>query len=531
LIIKKPFPPSFLSTHPTTIIITETEIQGDLNIMDEVGSPLTLGSYNTQSILGLRVMGKINIKQTEVQGQAGYTQIAIRQVVNYQQGGKVFINRTGPVHIYQSSLRVDSMSLFSKTSNVWLDSTVFYCPISIIQSNASYVNNIYRESRIGGNVFYGNLIYSDTLNEIHETRGRRKPGTFIGTLDNFGYPNVYYGDVYFKGKVNLGMFDTSSFHGNLTIEALDGSIYQRARFAGDQTANINIGETPLRFAIIDKTSQAGLNLTAPLNISGFMRFDNGNVHSNTNNYLKFLNGATADGFGTHSYVNGSVQKEGNSAFTFPTGSASAFKPFSISAPADTSEIVEVKYNSTSAVSLTDTSQRVLGLHAIGNCEVWEVNQVVGNSLVTVAPAWEEPCLDESIYITNTQNVQVARWDGVVWQNEGNGGYQSGMISSSNATMPSGLFTFATPRRAINIPEPPQPPSMVIFPNPVRQILNINVDQGFRQGIIIDAIGRTVSTHYIQTGVNAIDVRSLPSGVYFLKLISGHTQKVFSWIKM
>lgn len=528
LVIQRPAS-SFRSSGSSGIRIWEAEITGDLNIMDEVSSALSLGAFDgTRPALGLRVMGKINIVHTRLSSQTEQASFSIRQLVNYQQGGKIFAKGHGNVWISQDSLRVDSIYLFPSVGAVWLDSNVIYCPITQIQSNETR-NGPRPESRLGGNTFYGSLFFTDTLNEIQETRGFGKIGVPLNT--EYGYPNFYYGDVYFKGKLNLGMFDTSSFHSNLTIETLDGSVFHRARFTGDQTSSVSIGETPLQNGIIDKTSGANVSLISPLNISGLLRFNNGNLQTNPNSYLKFLHSATAEGFGIHSYVNGEVRKVGNSVFTFPTGSESAFKPFSISAPADPSEIVGVKYNSTSPVSLTDTSRRGLGLHSIGNCEVWEVNHVVGNSLVTVAPAWAIPCLDDSIYLANPQNVQVARWDGVVWQNEGNGGYNNGMISSSNATSPSGLFTFAAPQQAIDTTEPPQLPSMVIFPNPVTQILNINVEQGYKQGIIIDAIGRTLSTHYIQAGVNSIDVRHLPSGVYFLKLITARTQKVLSWIKI
>src|SRR5690606_35309812 len=127
-------------------------------------------------------------------------------------------------------------------------------------------------------------------------------------------------------------------HGSLTIEALDGSVFTRARFVGDQPAEISIGQTPLQFAIVDKVAPGLLNVTSPLNISGFMRFDNGKVKTNPGSYIKFLSDAIAQNFGAHSYVNGGVQKEGDAAFIFPLGSANGFKPLAMSAPSNATDL-------------------------------------------------------------------------------------------------------------------------------------------------------------------------------------------------
>src|SRR5690606_23311023 len=208
-----------------------------------------------------------------------------------------------------------------------------------------------------------------------------------------------------------------------------------------------------------------------------------------------------------------------------------FKPLGITAPLNGTDLISVTYRDSDVTTITDTSQRVASLPAISNCEYWDVKQLNGNSDVTISPSWNDPCLDNSVYFTDPQNLRIARWNGNTWQDGGNGGFVNGIVSTANPLPANGLFTFASPKRVVIIPEPPEPSTMIVYPNPASQYLNIVVDSGYKQGMLIDAIGRTLSIHSIQAGLNAIDVSRLPSGVYFLKLITARKQFVTKWIKL
>ncbi len=531
VVILKPSLPFLLGAG--TIIVSKVEVRGDFNIIDPVCGLIRLGTQvNSLTEGGLKVSGMINIECSSPPGQTSTTSaLSLHQVVNSNEGGKILYRGVKGVWIARSNLRVDSIAIFPQFGRVWLDSNVIYCPVSKIQSTEN-PSTLDPQSRLAGNTFFGNLFFTDILNEIQETRGFPRADSPFPTYLINGAPNRYYGDAYFKGKVNLGMFDTSSFHGNLMIEALDGSVYQRARFTGEQTTDINIGETSLQCAVIDKNSGANVNLITPINISNFLRFDNGIINAFGGNYIKFLPGASVYDYGTHGYVNGEVRKEGNTSFVFPTGSANSFKPLSITAPSNATDIVVVKYQNASPIIVGDTSQREDILHSIGNCEYWEVSEIAGNNSAIVSAAWDTPCLDNSVYFANVDDARIVRWDGAIWKNEGNGGYYDGLISTSDSTFLSGIYSFAAPRREVTTPpEPPHFPTMIIYPNPVMQNLNISLEQGFKQGMVIDETGRTISIHQLHTGLNSINVSYLPSGIYFLELIDARTQKVLKWVKM
>ncbi len=516
------------------IVLESGVIEGDLNCVNRVNGGFRIGKLlPVRPSFGFIVKGKVDIEHSGQlvdsgqNWQAGH--FSAWKLRNLTGGGKIIIKDCVGARFGLDTLYIDSFFIKTDKGAVWIDSSAFHSPAITVLSNYVEDNHIYHnDSRLSGNKFYGDLYWTDTLHHINETRGFSKAATIASVL--YGSANEYFGDAWFKGVVNLGRFDTSTFHGNLTIEAMDGSVYKRARFSGDRAADINAGSTPFEYAIVDKSSPGTLAVTAPLNISGTMRFDNGKVQTNPGSYLMFLPSARAEGFGAHSYVDGVVQKEGNEAFIFPTGSATAFKPLAMSAPSNATDVVSMQYHASPVHTVSDTSSRVAGLPDISDCEYWEVKQLNGNSAVTLSPSWDEACLDNDIYFTDPQNAMVARWDGSTWQNEGNGGYDNGFIKTANALTPSGLFTFASPKREVIIPPPPDPPVMIVYPNPVSTTLNIRVEPGYNKGMIIDAIGRRISIHTMTAGLNSIDVSQLPSGVYFLKLITARRQFVVKWVK-
>lgn len=481
-----------------------------------------LGTYPNQGVL---IKGKIFADINHL-----YSFLVFHRVVNETGGGSINFHGIGPIFSVKSELRFDSIYAELFRSGIMIDSSKIYASARI-QSHSQLPNipNPPKESRISASTFYGDFSLTDTFELIDEARGYyhlNQPLSYV-----FGGPNIYYGNAHFKGRVNLGLTDTSSFFGNLTIEARDSSVYHRAKFTGDENAEINIGSTPIQYAIIDKSGSGNITLTAPVNVSGFMRFNHGLVQTSNHSYLNFLPGAMANEYGELSYVYGEVRKEGNTPFEFPTGSAGKFKPLTISAPLNITDIVAVQYHDDDVSAITDTAARTSGLSDIGNCEYWELKQLNGNSQVTIAASWDETCLDDTVYFTDPANAKLARWDGNLWVDEGNGGYANGYISSQSNIIPNGVFTFATPRRPFNTPNPdPEPPAMMVYPNPAGNFINVVVDSAYNRGVIIDAIGRTISIHPLVRGLNTIDVTNLPTGVYFIKLITNRKQKVLKWVK-
>ena len=69
------------------------------------------------------------------------------------------------------------------------------------------------------------------------------------------------------------------------------------------------------------------------------------------------------------------------------------------------------------------------------------------------------------------------------------------------------------------------PSMVVYPNPVQQLLNINLSgiDGISEIAIFNTSGVQVIRQRANTGRSAVDVSALPAGVYMIKALNGKAE--------
>jgi hypothetical protein len=70
----------------------------------------------------------------------------------------------------------------------------------------------------------------------------------------------------------------------------------------------------------------------------------------------------------------------------------------------------------------------------------------------------------------------------------------------------------------------------IYPNPVKDVLNINTAIPGYEVEIYNLQGQLMRKDKIESGSKAIDYSSLTDGVYILKLVSGSVNQVFKLIK-
>lgn len=511
--------PSFMSFETTGLPLTPSPtVNGNLTYI-YTGPPsataiLRVGNPPNLAPNPLTVRGKLFIQGSGIN-------LKLYDIINETPGGKINLQDYSQVHIARTRLLVDSVNIES-TSTPRTHFNIDSNDISGVFSYRSSTDRYYNlEHTIMKNIFRNDAYFSSINNRIIES-----------PLPNTG--NVYLGNVRFENNFTIGLQDTSVFYKDLTIIHSDSTEVHHLAFAGDEDATIsaNISDTLSASSInIDKTGGSKLLLSVPTYISDFARFNRGILLTQSGSYVNFMQGAEAIGHGVHSYVDGLIRKEGNESFIFPAGSSTTYKPLYMSAPTSTTDMVSVQYQPSSAHTVSDTSNREAGLPDISNCEYWEVSQVSGSSMVTLAPSWDETCLDNSYYYTDPLNAQIARWDGSIWKNAGHGDYSNGFISTAHSVLPQGLFTFASPRRVVTIPEPQPLTTMIVYPNPAVEHINIYVDQGYHTGMLIDAIGRRLSVHNLVAGRNTIRVAALPSGVYFLKLISTQKQFVLKWVKL
>ncbi len=66
---------------------------------------------------------------------------------------------------------------------------------------------------------------------------------------------------------------------------------------------------------------------------------------------------------------------------------------------------------------------------------------------------------------------------------------------------------------------------LFFPNPARYELNMKSDVTVERVVICDIVGKTLSQQIIKSNTAAIDIRSLPQGVYILDLYAADGYKI------
>ncbi|GIV26649.1 MAG: hypothetical protein KatS3mg027_0463 [Bacteroidia bacterium] len=200
--------------------------------------------------------------------------------------------------------------------------------------------------------------------------------------------------------------------------------------------------------------------TNPTSVAANINFIDGHLITNsyTSPNLVIKDNATVTGASDSSHVKGAVVKEGNDAFTFPVGKGiptagvAMYAPISISAPSSTTDRFVAEYFFQNPhLAGYDTSLHDLTLNHISGCEYWILDRLSGASSVSVTLSWYSPNATtfdpRSCGVTSLPDLAVARWDGSMWRDHGNGGTTgttaSGTIKSAGLVSSFSPFTLAS----------------------------------------------------------------------------------------
>ena len=119
-----------------------------------------------------------------------------------------------------------------------------------------------------------------------------------------------------------------------------------------------------------------------------------------------------------SYVQGTIVKFGNQAFTFPLGDNGLYRPIAISAPVSTSDNFTAQFiYADPSPSFTHTSKDA-SIDHISRCEYWILNRTGGSSIVNVTLSWNS----NSCGVNSQADLIVDTLDAgqVKWKDHGNG---------------------------------------------------------------------------------------------------------------
>lgn len=140
--------------------------------------------------------------------------------------------------------------------------------------------------------------------------------------------------------------------------------------------------------------------------------------------------ATATNASDLSFVHGPLQKIGLTDLTYPVGKGNSLRTARLQGltgagtDAFTVEYFAADPQATFGNTLDAT------LDHISSCEYWIIDRSAGTPNATVVLSWDTP---ESCGVTALPDLRVARWDGALWLDRGNGATTGTVVSGTVAT--------------------------------------------------------------------------------------------------
>jgi len=256
--------------------------------------------------------------------------------------------------------------------------------------------------------------------------------------------NVFSQGIIINNSANIKVV------GNAKIEITNGNFVNNGTYTMG-TENVVFSGT-INGSILGSSNNDFYNLTVN-NSNGVTQSGTGYVAINNSltfttglyntgsNYLIINDNATVNGNSSGKYINGNCRKVGNDAFVFPLGNNGKYAPIAMSAPSNTTDNFTASYFYTNPNPLYNVNLFDPTLSNVSNLEYWTLDRTGGVSDVSVTLYW-----DNTSGVSNLNDLRVARWNGVLWSNEGNtatsGNSSSGTITSDVVTSFS-PFTFAS----------------------------------------------------------------------------------------
>ncbi len=309
-----------------------------------------------------------------------------------------------------------------------------------LSTGGNVFNGVTTISSIGSGALYMGTSVADDFNEDVSFRQ-----TTAFTL----YPAYNSSTTFAKSISTTGSSSVVNFAAGGGTVVMDG------------TANQNISgdiSTPPDFSglTINKASNR-VSLLVPITVSNLLTFVSGRINSSSSFLLTVLDNATVSGASSSSHVSGPCRKEGNDAFTFPIGAAGVYRPIGISAPATTGSQFTARFLFDDSDATYSHASKDGSLDHLSHCEYWTLDRNAGSSSVSVTLSWNTT----SCGVTNLADLRVARWNGSMWKDHGNGGTSGNTVSGSLVSS-SAISSFSPFTLSSSTTENPLPVNLVHF---------------------------------------------------------------------
>ncbi len=462
--------------------ITVTSMTLTLSTFVNTGTVNNTGNLVLANLLGGSSWTNMNGSTLNISGNISYSgsgnsfsASTASNTVNYCAGGTQSVFSTTYHHLSISGSGTKTLS-GAITINKNLDvsgSAILACNTYQITGNATgtltmaagtglYLGNAGSATNVSFPTGYTtvNISLNNTSNVVYQSTGAQ---TVSSTPASYGHLTVQGGGTKtLAGNIVVNGDVTIAGSAGLDVSASNFSIVANKNwavtssksppftgrsgtvtFSGSSSSDISCSGTETFYSLVINNPY-GVTMSSGTNqVSSVLTLTSGVVNQLAT--LEILAGAAVTGASNNSYVDGSVKKTGNTAFTFPVGAAGVYSPLAISAPSVVTDQFTVTYRSQDPNGAFDVTQKDATLANISRCEYWSFSRNSGTSSVTVTAGWGL----NSCNVTTPTDMRLARWDVTEgkWKDHGNGGVtgtiSAGTIVSASALSSTGPITLAT----------------------------------------------------------------------------------------
>ncbi len=269
------------------------------------------------------------------------------------------------------------------------------------------------------------------------------------------YPGT---DISVKGSITINSGTTldndwgSGFYYNFSLTGNwnnDGTFLHHnqkyVQFNGS-SAQFITGTTTTLFNQLILANAWGLTLSSPATIngtSGVLTLSSGKLYTSSTNILAMMAGTSVAGASNSNFVYGPMSKTGSTDFIFPVGKDLQYRPISVTSLTGSETFTAEYFHADPDAVPYDVTLMDPTLDHIGRCEYWILNRA-GSVNANVTLSWNT----YSCGVSSLPDLAVARWDGAMWKDHGNGGTTgfpatSGTVISSAAVTSFSPFTLAS----------------------------------------------------------------------------------------
>lgn len=368
--------------------------------------------------------------------------------------GQDFIVRGGQnIQLLESGFYVKNMRIEGYNGSLMLQENYFDKDLTIVDKSTRTGTNYLNE-----NYVYGN--FSITANATDEGATTELSPQFA----DYAYGNATI-TVNAPVNFNIGGDDNFMVSGNLVVKSNYPGYphFNNIGFDRDEVGlDLHVtqaGTAPIRFnnLYVNKYRGGSVILDQDVTVSGDLFLRSGLIKTEPGKLLILESSASVIEFNSSSYVWGPVKKYGSQPFTFPIGDADTWGHCSISNISASANGYTAQYfRRNPALDGMDTSKHDSSVRKISGKEYWKITEeinVVGRTpgtnagltiTLTSADNRSEP-------LRTINDLRVARWNGSLWKDEGNGGTAGSEsladVSSAKPLSDFGVFTLGyTPTR-------------------------------------------------------------------------------------